>query len=218
MLLPYVEKTTHPTPTATIIWLHGLGADGHDFAAVIPELHLPSDLALRFIFPHAPAMPVTINGGYVMPAWYDILAMDIDREVDEVQLRQSAAEIAKIIEHENSRGIAHERIIVAGFSQGGAVAYELALSYAKPLAGLLALSTYFATKNTVQWHDANKNLPIEIHHGIRDGVVPNVLGQQALALLQQKKYAVKYREYAMEHSVVVEQLRDIGQFIARVLK
>ncbi|MDZ7925605.1 MAG: dienelactone hydrolase family protein [Marinagarivorans sp.] len=217
MLLPYVEKTTHPTPTATIIWLHGLGADGHDFASVIPELHLPSDLALRFIFPHAPAMPVTINGGYVMPAWYDILAMDIDREVDEVQLRQSAAEIVKFIEHEKTRGIASNRILVVGFSQGGAVAYEVALSYSQPLAGLLALSTYFATKNSVVLHEANQNLPIEIHHGAYDGVVPNVLGQQALALLQQKKYTVKYREYAMEHSVSAEQLTDIGQFIQQIL-
>jgi phospholipase/carboxylesterase len=217
MLLPHIEKTTHETPSATSIWLHGLGADGHDFVPVIPELNLPCDLAVRFIFPHAPTMPVTINGGYVMPAWYDILAMDIDRKVDEVQLRKSAAEIVKIIEHEKTRGIASERIIVVGFSQGGAVAYEVALSYSQPLAGLLALSTYFATKNTVLWSDANKALPIEIHHGIYDGVVAEVLGQQAVTLLQQKGYSVNYRQYAMEHSVSAEQLKDIGQFIRQVL-
>lgn len=217
MLLPYIEKTTHEVPTATIIWLHGLGADGHDFVPVIPELNLPADLAVRFIFPHAPTMPVTINGGYVMPAWYDILAIDIERKVDEVQLRKSAAEIVKIIEHEKTRGIASERIIVVGFSQGGAVAYEVALSYSQPLAGLLALSTYFATKNTVLWSEANKTLPIEIHHGIYDAVVAEVLGQQAFTFLQQKGYAVKYRQYAMEHSVSAEQLQDIGQFIGQLL-
>ena len=159
-LLPCLEINPTSTATASVIRLHGLGADGNDFAPIVPEFNLPADLPIRFVFPHAPSIPVTINGGFVMPAWYDILEMNIDRKVDEAQLVASSDEIEKLIEREIERGVPSERIILIGFSQGGAVAYQTALSYKKPLAGLLALSTYFATSDSIELSDSNKNLPI----------------------------------------------------------
>ncbi|MCW9015964.1 MAG: alpha/beta hydrolase, partial [Kangiellaceae bacterium] len=143
-LLPHIEIETSDNPVASVIWLHGLGADGNDFAPIVPELQLPSDLPVRFVFPHAPSISVTINNGFVMPAWYDILDMNIDRKVDETQLRASADQLDKFIENEMSRGIDSSKIIIAGFSQGGAVALEAALRQSNKLAGLLAMSTYFA--------------------------------------------------------------------------
>ncbi|CAG0907965.1 unnamed protein product [Cyprideis torosa] len=139
--LPAIEYETAPAPTASVIWLHGLGADGNDFRPIVPELKLPAEPGIRFIFPHAPSIPVTVNNGYVMPAWYDILEMDIDRKVDAEQLNASADKITALIDREIERGIASERIVIAGFSQGGAVAYQTALSYPKPLAGRKAVKT-----------------------------------------------------------------------------
>ena len=141
-LLRCVEIEPSAQATASVIWLHGLGASGHDFEPIVPELQLPADLAVRFIFPHAPQIPVTVNGGMVMPAWYDILAMDIDRKVDEAGVLASADAVDALIKQEIARGIPSERIIIAGFSQGGAVAYQAALRHPQPLAGLLTLSTY----------------------------------------------------------------------------
>ncbi|MCG8612063.1 MAG: alpha/beta hydrolase, partial [Pseudomonadales bacterium] len=187
-LLPHIEVEPAQEATASVIWLHGLGADGHDFEPIVPELGLSENHGVRFIFPHAPAIPVTINGGYVMPAWYDILEMNIQRRVDESQLRISAQSIRAFIERELNRGIPSERIILAGFSQGGAVAYETALTYPKPLAGLLALSTYFATADSITLSDANKALPISIMHGTLDPIVPEMLGQQAYQVLTEKGY------------------------------
>ena len=180
--LPTVDVEPISPATATVIWLHGLGADGHDFVPIIPELGLPRDHGIRFIFPHAPALPVTINGGYVMPAWYDILEMSLDRKVDVAQLQASAQEVGKLIEREIARGIPSERIVIAGFSQGGAVAYQAALSYPKPLAGLLALSTYFATTDTVALNAANAQLPIHIFHGKQDTIVPDLPCTQGVSL------------------------------------
>jgi len=216
-LLPHIELETAPNPTATIIWLHGLGADGNDFAPIVPELGIPSDIAIRFIFPHAPSIPVTINNGMVMPAWYDILDMSIDRKVDTKQLKQSAANIIDFIENEISRGIANEKIIIAGFSQGGAVAFEVALSYPKKLAGLLAMSTYFATRDSIDWNPVNQNIPVEIHHGSFDPVVPPALGQASYELLKSKDYAVNLKNYPMEHAVCAQQIRDIGSWIGGLL-
>ncbi len=212
-LLPAVEIETNNNPTASVIWLHGLGADGHDFEPIVPELKLPTELGVRFIFPHAPKRAVTINGGMSMPAWYDILTIDIDRKVDVKQLVASANEIKKFVDREIERGIASERIVIAGFSQGGAVSYQLALSYPKPLGGLMALSTYFATKETIEFHSNNKNIPIFIGHGNYDSVVPEVLGQQANSLLQSQHYETYYKTYPMDHSVSMEEITDISQWL-----
>ncbi|MGK2914144.1 MAG: alpha/beta hydrolase [Porticoccaceae bacterium] len=214
-LLPCIEiepKAAQPADTA-IIWLHGLGADGHDFAPIVPELKLPVSLAVRFVFPHAPTIPVTINGGMRMPAWYDILALDIDRQIDNSQLLASAAAVAALIEREVSRGVDTRRIVLAGFSQGGAVALQTALSYPKPLAGLLAMSTYFATQKTVVPHVANKTLPILVLHGDADPMVPAVMGERTVAALRQLGYAPAYKSYPMAHAVCAQEIADISAWL-----
>lgn len=209
--LPAVEVEPTSPATAAVIWLHGLGADGHDFVPIIPELGLPPDHGIRFVFPHAPDMPVTVNGGYVMPAWYDILEIDLDRKVDVAQLQASAREVGKLIEREIARGIPSERIVIAGFSQGGAVAYQAALSYPKPLAGLLALSTYFATTDTVALNAANAQLPIHIFHGKQDTIVPDLLALKAYSWLRERGYAPQYSEYPLGHNVFAEEIAEVGR-------
>ncbi len=216
-LLPAIELETQPNPNSTVIWLHGLGADGNDFAPIVPELGLPADLAIRFIFPHAPSMPVTVNGGFVMPAWYDIVAMEIDREIDVAGLMQSAQAINAFVDRELERGIDSTRIIMAGFSQGGAVAYQVALSYAKPLGGLLAMSTYLATA-VGDFSEINKNIPLMIHHGLHDPVVPEQLGRRSMDHLTRQGYKAEYLTYPMEHAVCPEQIHDISQWLQAVLR
>ncbi len=211
--LEYIELETRPNPTAAVIWLHGLGASGHDFEPVVPELGLPEDAAIRFIFPHAPNMPVTINGGMTMPAWYDIKAMDIDRIVDTDQLMASSDAVAKLVDREIERGVNSENIVIAGFSQGGAVAYELGLSYPKRLGGILALSTYFATAKTVEISDANRGIPINIYHGTHDPMVPESLGRLSVEKLEELGFKPSYQTFPMEHSVCLEEVQDIGRFI-----
>ena len=211
--LQYIELETNPNPTAAVIWLHGLGASGHDFEPVVPELGLPDNAAVRFIFPHAPNMPVTINGGMTMPAWYDIKAMDIDRVVDTDQLMASSDAVAKLVDREIERGVKSENIVIAGFSQGGAVAYELGLSYPKRLAGIIALSTYFATAKTVKRSEANRDIPIRIYHGTFDPMVPEALGRQSVEKLQEMGFEPTYQTYPMEHSVCMEEIVDIGKFL-----
>lgn len=201
-----------------VIWLHGLGASGHDFEPVVPQLGLDSQLGIRFVFPHAPQIPVTINGGMVMPAWYDIKEMNIDRKVDVEQIEQSSQRVVDLIAREIERGVSPEHIVIAGFSQGGAVAYHTALSYPKALAGLLALSTYFATENQVQFAAANQQIPIKIDHGTQDPVVPVVLGQRAAALLTDKNYQVDFSTYPMAHQVCMPQIQHIGAWLNQVLK
>lgn len=215
--LPCIEIEPSGPANAAVIWLHGLGADGHDFEPIVPELRLPGNAAIRFIFPHAPAIPVTINAGYVMPAWYDIKAMDLDRSVDEPQLRASAKAIRDFVDREIERGIDSRRVIVAGFSQGGAVAYEMALSYPKPLGGLLCLSTYFATADSIELADANRSLPIRIYHGTADPIVPELLGRRSNERLQALGYDTQYRTYPMEHSVCLEEIADIAAFLRQRL-
>jgi phospholipase/carboxylesterase len=216
-LLPAIEHETNNTPDASVIWLHGLGADGNNFAPIVPELALPGDLSIRFIFPHAPKIPVTVNGGLVMPAWYDILEMEIDRKVDTEQLLASAQAIEAFIDNELNRGINSQRIIIAGFSQGGAVAYQVALSHAKPLGGLLAMSTYFATSSSIKHSEANSTLPIEIQHGTYDPVVPEPLGQNAANQLINDGYSVNYRTYPIEHGVCPQQIEDISEWLQNLL-
>ncbi len=202
---------------SAVIWLHGLGASGHDFVPIVPELRLPESMSTRFIFPHAPSIPVTINGGMVMPAWYDILSMSIEREIDTSQILASAAAITVLIEKEIARGIPSERIILAGFSQGGAVAYQTALSYGKPLGGLMAMSTYFATHDTIVLNEANKKLPIHIFHGSYDPIVQEILGKQAYEVLTRLGFAPKYKSYPMEHSVHPQQIIDISAWLQGAL-
>ena len=211
--LKYIELETRPNPTAAVIWLHGLGASGHDFEPVVPELGLPEDAAVRFLFPHAPNLPVTINGGMTMPAWYDIKAMDIDRVVDTDQLMASSDAVGRLVDREIERGVASGNIVIAGFSQGGAVAYELGLSYPKRLAGIVALSTYFATAKTVRVSEANRGIPISIYHGTRDPMVPESLGRLSVEKLKEMGFDPTYQTFPMEHSVCLEEVQDIGRFI-----
>ena len=211
--LSCVEVEPTHAANAAVIWMHGLGADGHDFEPVVPHLDLATSLAVRFVFPNAPSIPVTLNNGFVMPAWYDILSLELERRVDETQLRASAAAVAKLVAREQQRGIAAERIIIAGFSQGGAVGFELALTYPARLAGLIALSTYFATQNSVVPNPANAGLAVMIGHGSHDPMVDDRFGQQSAARLRELGYAVEYHSYPIEHSVSMEEIKDIGRFI-----
>ncbi len=216
-LLSCIEIEPELPAKATIIWLHGLGANGHDFEPIVPELHLPKELAIRFVFPNAPEIPVTINGGYIMPAWYDILEMEIDRTVDETQLRQSAEAIHALINREIDRGIDSQHIIIAGFSQGGAVGFHAALTYPKPLAGLLALSTYFATATSIEVHPENQHLPIQIFHGTRDAVVPESLGQNSVKHLTTMGFKPGYQTFPMEHAVCMEEIEAISTWLQAIL-
>ena len=216
-LLSCVEIEPGKPADAAVIWLHGLGASGHDFEPVVPHLGLPKDSAVRFVFPHAPSIPVTINGGMSMPAWYDILAVSLEREVDLEQLRASATQLHRLIDREIERGIASTRIVVAGFSQGGAVSYEGALSYPEPLAGLIALSSYFASAATVARAEANSALPIHVFHGTRDPMVAEELGHQATQILTAMGYAPLYTTYPIEHNVCAEEITAIGECLRRWL-
>lgn len=215
--LPCVEREPKTPANSAVIWLHGLGADGNDFAPVVAQLTLPPSAAVRFVFPHAPSIPVTINGGYVMPAWYDILEMSLDRKVDQKQLCASATAIAQLIEREVERGIDRNRIVLAGFSQGGAVVYETALSYPETLGGLLILSSYFATADTIVFHPATEAMPILIQHGSFDPVVPEALGQRAYRQLMDKGYDVSYQSYPMEHTLCAEQVIAINAWLGQLL-
>lgn len=216
--LTCVEIEPATAATASVLWLHGLGADGHDFEPIVPELRLPRDAGVRFVFPNAPAIPVTINGGLVMPAWYDILALDIGRHVDEQQLRQSADAVAALVDREIERGIDSRRIVIAGFSQGGAVAYQLALSYPQRLAGLLVLSAYFPTAHSISLHDANRDLPIQVCHGSLDPIVPEELGHQAHQTLLAMGYAPGYETYPIGHNVSPEEIADVSRWLRATLK
>ncbi|KFZ30875.1 carboxylesterase [Pseudidiomarina salinarum] len=215
--LPCVEIEPDQPANRAIIWLHGLGADGNDFAPLVPHLRLPESVQVRFIFPHAPKIPVTINGGMVMPAWYDITDMTIDRKVDTAQLRASADSVADLIARENERGIPSEHIVIAGFSQGGAVAYEAALSHSERLAGLLVLSSYLATAPSIELHPANQDLPVMIQHGRQDPIVAERLGQQAKSWMMDHGYKVDYQAFDMEHQVCPEQIQEISNWLTKVL-
>ena len=212
-LLPSVEIEPAAPAQAAVIWLHGLGADGHDFEPIVPELGLPATLAVRFVFPHAPSIPVTINNGYSMPAWYDILDMNLERRADQDGLKASAMRVAELIDRERERGIPAERIVLAGFSQGGAVGLHLALTYPHRLGGLLALSTYFATGQDISPHAASRDLPIEVHHGQFDPLVPELMGRVTVDRLRDLGFDPVYRTYPMEHAVCPAQIADIGRFL-----
>lgn len=211
--LPCVELEPTTEARASVIWLHGLGADGHDFVPIVPELALPADKAIRFVFPHAPSLPVTVNNGMVMPAWYDILAFGEERQLNMMQLLASAAAVHALIDREIARGIASDRILLAGFSQGGAVNFQAGLTYDKPLAGMLALSTYFPTGDVIEVHPANSGLPILVCHGSADPLLPLNMARTARRHLERLGLHPEFRSYAMGHGVCPEEFRDISAFV-----
>ena len=218
-MLPCIELETAPNPTCSVIWLHGLGADGNDFVPIIPELHLPENPAIRFIFPSAPSMPVTVNGGYVMPAWYDIIGRNLMDQEDAEGTKRSAASIVEIIDREVQRGIAYKNIVLAGFSQGCAMALYVGLRLPHELAGIIALSGYLPLAITLnlEKHAANQNTPIFMAHGTYDPVVVLDRAQASYAMLEASGYEVEWNEYPMEHSVNHEELKDISRFLQTVL-
>lgn len=216
-MLPCLEMEPKTPANCAVIWLHGLGADGHDFAPVVPELNIPEVIAPRFVFPHAPSIPVTINAGYVMPAWYDITSLGNERGFNAKQLSESVREVHALIDREIERGIDSKKIVLVGFSQGGAVNFEAALSYPEPLAGLLALSTYFPSAAKTQLHSANAHIPIHVFHGSFDPMVPEVMAQAALQALRHLGLQAQFKTYPMEHSLCVQEIEDIGKVLTSLL-
>jgi len=214
-----VEIETGRNPQAAVIWLHGLGADGHDFEPIVPELVQRSERALRFVFPHAPMRRVTLNAGYVMRAWYDIIAIDRRAAEDESGIRASQALITELIRRENARGIATERIVLAGFSQGGAMALYSGTRYAERLAGIIGLSCYqlLAGRFAAERNPANQATPIFLAHGTEDPVVPPALGEATCQQLQAAGYTVEWHAYSMPHSVCPQEVADIAAWLRRVL-
>ncbi|ABE45311.1 alpha/beta hydrolase [Polaromonas sp. JS666] len=219
MSLEVLEAQTGNNPVATIVIMHGLGADGRDFVPIAEQLDLSSVGPVRFLFPSAPVMPVTINGGYVMPAWYDILGADLAKREDEAGLRQSQASIEALLAHEKSRGIPANRIVVAGFSQGCALALMTGLRHGERLAGIAGLSGYLplADKTAAERSAASQGLPIFLAHGSHDGVVPLPRATASRDALTALGYPVEWHEYRMEHSVCPEEVVDLERWLRRVL-
>jgi len=213
-----VELATGARPAGTVIWMHGLGADGWDFVPIVRELPLPEGLELRFIFPHAPQRPVTINNGFVMPAWYDIAGSDIARRPDEAGIRESQAAVERLIAHERERGVDPARIVLAGFSQGGAIALQAGLRHASRLAGIVALSTYLPLEDSLEAEaaPANRQTPIFMAHGTEDPVVPLALAEASAAALRSRGYAVEWHLWPMPHAVCAEEVQAIAEFLARL--
>ncbi len=208
-----------PCPAnACVIWMHGLGADGNDFVPMVPELGLPRDHGVRFVFPNAPTMPVTINGGYVMRAWYDIASAEIDKRADEAGVRKSQLAIAEVIAGQRAQGIAANRIVLAGFSQGGVIALQTGLRYPESLGGIMALSTYLACAESLgaEASTSNRDLPIFMAHGSMDSVIPIALAKLSKARLETHGYQIAWHEYGMPHSVCAEEIDDMAAFLKRV--
>lgn len=218
-LLRTAELEPATSATHAVIWLHGLGADGHDFEPIVPHLGLPADLAVRFVFPHAPAIPVTINGGMVMPAWYDILSPDLKNRADEAGVRASADAVQALITRENDRGIPTANIVLAGFSQGGAIATHLGLRHPDRLAGILALSTYLVCTDTIEAErsDANRGTPVFWGHGTHDPMVTIERGEEGHRRLIELGHPMTWRTYPMQHQVCPEETADIGAWLGERL-
>lgn len=214
-------ETTHGggAPDCAVIWLHGLGADGHDFAGVVPQLGLPESICTRFVFPHAPPRPITLNGGMVMRGWFDITAIAEGAVEDEEGMRHSAELVRRLIAEQNEKGIATARIVLAGFSQGGALALYTALQNAGRLAGAAVLSAWLPAARSVlaNVHGQNRALPIFCAHGAHDSMVPAVFAERGCEQLRAAGFAVRPRLWPMEHAVCLDELRDLGAWLARVL-
>ena len=218
---PIIIETGQSEPDRCVIWLHGLGADGHDFEPIVPELQLPDTHAVRFIFPHAPMIPVTINGGYIMRAWYDIKAMDIASEQDEAGIRQSQQYLQDLVHQQITGGIDSTRVVLAGFSQGGAIILHTGLRFEKPLAGLMALSTYLPLASTLphERHQQNARVPIFLAHGDSDPVVAPQLAEHSREQLQRQDYPLQWHEYrGMQHSLCAQEIVDIRSWLIEVLE
>jgi len=204
----------------SVIWLHGLGADGHDFEAIVPQLNLPPDLKLRFVFPHAPVRPITINGGMAMRAWYDILSLERDGPADEAGIRESATTLVALLEREHERGVPYAKIVLAGFSQGGAIASHCALRFSEKLAGLMALSTYLPLRSTIQTEVAEaadsqpRSLQIFMAHGSSDPMLPMELGISSRDAMEGLGFSVEWFEYPMPHAVCPQEISDIGVWLS----
>lgn len=210
-----VQIQTGPEPSWAVIWLHGLGADGHDFEPIVPELVRPGWPAIRFVFPHAPVRPVTINNGVPMRAWYDIRSLELSQRADEAGVRESIATVEALIARENARGVPDERIVLAGFSQGGAIALSAAIRHAGALAGVVALSTYLPLQQQAasEAAPANRTLPVFQGHGTADPIVPMALGAQSRDVLSGLGHPVDWRTYPMPHSVCAEEIRDLAAWL-----
>jgi phospholipase/carboxylesterase len=217
--LEKVEVEPATPADAAVVLMHGLGADGHDFGSLVPELRLPASPSVRWIFPHAPVRPVTINAGYRMRAWYDIVAIDRRAPEDETGIRESAEAIGALVRRERERGIASDRIVLAGFSQGGAMALFTALRWPERLAGVLALSCYLPLAATLpaEAHPANAALPVFMAHGTSDPIVPLPLGEGSRDRLRASGHDVEWRSYPMAHAVCAEEVRDLRAWLLRVL-
>jgi phospholipase/carboxylesterase len=220
--LETIELETGKSPTASVIWMHGLGADGNDFVPIVDQLDLDRARPVRFIFPHAPMRPVTINNGFVMRAWYDVSFGDLEgksRKADEQGVRDSEAQIAALVGRETQRGIAAGSIVLAGFSQGGAIALQTGLRYPERLAGIMALSTYLPLAAVLPQEaaPANRRTPIFMAHGLYDPVVPYLMGTTSRMTLTGLGYGVEWHEYPMPHSVCAEEVAEIGAWLRRVL-
>ena len=217
-LLETVERETGPDPRWTVLWLHGLGADGHDFAPIVPELLRPDWPGIRFVFPHAPVRPVTLNGGVPMRAWYDIRNLSADDRADEEGVRESMREVDALIARERDRGVPAERLLLVGFSQGGAMALASGLRREAPVAGIAALSAYLplASKTAAEMTPGGKATPVFMAHGTQDPVVPYMLGDETRALMQSAGYAVEWHSYPMPHSLCADEVADLHAFLKRV--
>jgi phospholipase/carboxylesterase len=214
-LLDSVEISDSENPEFSVIWMHGLGADGHDFEPIVPFLGLPSEMAVRFVFPHALMRPITVNGGAVMRAWYDIIEISTSKGQDEAGISHSAAKIHALIEHEIERGIPASNIVLAGFSQGGAMALHVGLRYENRLAGIMSLSAYLLFPDRLQqeFSAANSETAIFLGHGTQDPMVPFALGQAAHSVLQKGQWPLEWHSYPIPHSVSQAEIADIGLWL-----
>lgn len=217
-LLPYIEINPSVPAIGAVILLHGLGADGNDFVPMVKELRLPTDIPLRFIFPNAPLRPVTINNGYVMPAWYDIISMNIDQRADQNGLNESVNALNQLIDNEIKLGTPSEKILLAGFSQGAVIALTCGLRTPLPLAGILAMSGYLphAEELAKNADNANRKTPIFIGHGTQDPIVPYNAGQMAFETLKNAGFAAQWHSYAMAHSVCEKEIQDIASWLKKI--
>ena len=217
-LLPHIELATGAEPKGTVIWMHGLGADGWDFVPLVRELPLPEDLPLRFIFPHAPVRPVTINNGYEMRAWYDIAMNDIARLPDEGGIRESQQAVEQLIARERGRGIDARHIVLAGFSQGGAIALQVGLRHRDRLGGIMALSAYLPLQDSLEAEAAlsNRSTPIFMAHGTQDPIVALSLAESSAAALRSHGYEVEWHTWPMPHSVCAEEVQAAAEFLTRI--